>query len=112
MSVFSLLKDSGYFDAYESISEEDIRAALDGHTDCIGDWLLYSQDKRSDEGWYFQQKDGGGYIVGYFPGYKEQPRQYSSSTDACAFFIKRESEDIREKSCSDKRNSGSGMEKS
>lgn len=106
VSILSLLKETGYFDAYDSISEEDIRAVLHGHAECIEDWLTYSQDKRSDEGWYFQQEDGDGYIVGYSPGRDDQLRQYSVATDACAFFIKHELEDIRQRSCPGERKRG------
>jgi hypothetical protein len=96
--MFFLLKDAGYFDTYERISEKSIRTQLHGHAECIREWLLYSEDKRSDRGWYFQQQDGGGYIVAYFPSGSEQPRHYSNDAEACAFFIKRELEDIRQRS--------------
>lgn len=96
VSMFFLLKEAGYFDAYDSISEEGIQAQLQGRADSIREWLMYSDNKRTDRGWYFQQQDGAGYIVGYFPSGVEQPRQYSSGADACAFFIKRELEEIRQ----------------
>lgn len=98
--MLGLLKEADYCETYDSISEERIRAQLLGCTECIHEWLLYSEDKRSDRGWYFQQQDGGGYIVGYFPSGSEPARHFSKGADACAFFIKHELEDIRHKSCS------------
>jgi hypothetical protein len=95
-SIYALLKESGYFELHNAISEADIFENLTHHLECIDGWLSLSEDKRSSSGWYFKQDDNGKYIVGYFP-LKENLviAEYLDEVEACAAFIKREIEDIR-----------------
>ena len=95
-SIYSLLKDSGYFELYHKICEADILKNLTQHLECVDEWLSLSEDKRSDSGWYFKQNDNGKYIVGYFPPKENlETHEYLDKIEACAAFIKREIEDIR-----------------
>jgi hypothetical protein len=95
-SIYSLLKESGYFELYNQISEADIFAELTQHLEFIEYWLSLSEDKRSSSGWYFKQHDSGNYVVGYFPPKENlKPTEYLDEVEACAVFIKREIEDIR-----------------
>lgn len=95
-SIYSLLKDSGYFELHNQISEADIFEKLTQHLECVDEWLSLSEDKRSSSGWYFKQNDNGKYVVGYFPpkGNLEMT-EYLDKVEACTAFIKREIEDIR-----------------
>lgn len=95
-SIFSLLKKSGYFELHNEISEADIFESLTQHLECIDQWLSLSEDKRSSSGWYFKHNDDGKYVVGYFP-WKETiaTTEYQNKIEACAAFIKREIENIR-----------------
>lgn len=95
VSVYSLLRGSGYFEAYSLISTDDIKAALVSEPNCVDEWLVYSEDKRCDSGWYFMRKEKHEYVVGYYPPYNGSCTTYSTSLDACAVFIKKEIEDIR-----------------
>ena len=97
VSIHSLLKATGYFENHSQVSESAIREELIRHPEFIQDWMLLSEDKRSNAGWYFRQDDKAGYVVGYFTQKGDHLRQseYSDPIDACAAFIKREIEDIR-----------------
>ena len=67
ISIYSLLKESGYFELHNQISEADIFEELIQHSEYIDQWLRLSEDKRASSGWYFSQNDNGKYIVSYYP---------------------------------------------
>ena len=94
-TIYSLLDDTGYFKIRTQVSEDKICEALHTHPECVDDWLRYSEDKRSDAGWYFQRCDKG-YRVGYFSsrGNDIKSTEYTDQVAACACFIKHEIEDI------------------
>jgi hypothetical protein len=95
-SVYFLLKESGYFELYNQISERDIFEILIQYLECIDQWLIFSSDKRCNSGFYFTQNDSGKYIVGYLSieGNKKTT-EYLDKFEACAAFIKQEVEEIR-----------------
>jgi hypothetical protein len=95
ISVYTLLKNSGYFEEFESISEEAIARELTDCPDCLKNWKQFSDDKRSD-GWYLKY-NGGKYGVGYRSpsGGGIDFEQYPSEVMACAAFIKKEMDEIR-----------------
>ena len=39
------MKESGYFDIHDQVSEQDVCEALVLHSDYIDDWLQFSEDK-------------------------------------------------------------------
>ena len=95
-SIYSLLKESGYFGLHNQIGEADIFEELTEHLECIDQWLSLSENKRSSSGWYLKQNDSGKYVVGYFPPQENLiTTEYIDKAEACAVFIKREIEDIR-----------------
>src|SRR4030095_6744733 len=65
VSFYALLEETSYFTVHDKVSEADIREALLRHPECVDEWILYSEDKRSSEGWYLKQNDKGGYVVGF-----------------------------------------------
>lgn len=97
VSIFALLKATGYFRLYDQISEEDIRAALLRCPECVKEWMQYAEDKRTSSGWYVTLNDEGCYETGYFTNARLRANrvQYDNAIDACAAFIKHEIEDIR-----------------
>lgn len=96
ISIYSLLKETGYFEMYNQINEANIIEGLTKHPKCINQWLRWSEDKRTSSGWYFQQNRNGKYIVGYYPTKEDfQLTEYTDIYEACAVFIKREIEEIR-----------------
>lgn len=94
-SIFALLKESGYFEHFEKVNENNIAAILEESPEIINDWLLWSSDKRVSYGWYFIEKNHNQYIVGYSPKNKFEELQFSDKIRACASFIKREIEAVR-----------------
>ena len=97
VSMFSLVEATGYFALHDQISETGIRAYIVRSPGCVQDWLQYSEDKRTSNGWYFAENDEGCYETGYVADARTRKnrKQYSNAIDACAPFIKHELEDIR-----------------
>ena len=93
--MYSLLKESGYFEMYEQVNEADIVEGLNNHPECIDDWIMLSEDKRCS-GWYITQNLSENYSVGYLPETEKfKLTTYANAKEACAAFIKREIEHIR-----------------
>ncbi|MDR0715109.1 MAG: hypothetical protein LBF89_12785 [Bacteroidales bacterium] len=104
VSMYSLLKESGYFELHNQISETDIIGDIIQHPECIDQWLILSADKRCSSGWYFEQMNNDKYIIGYYPPSSQEnlkTMEYLNKFEACAAFIKREIEDIRKLFCHD-----------
>ena len=95
MSIYDLLKETGYFDIHEKISVESIRNTLAKSPEYVEDWIIYSEDKRSAFGWYFKQQDNKRYVVGLLSGDRKVGNEYGNRLEACAIFIKNEIESIR-----------------
>lgn len=97
VSIYDLLEKTGYFQMYEQISEKNIRKELTRHPECVAEWILYSENKRSSSGFYVKQENEHTYIVGYFNGKNQKHIQtsYTDRMNACAAFIKNEIEEIR-----------------
>ena len=96
MSIYNLLKETGYFEIHDKISVESIRNTLAKSPESVEDWILYSEDKRSSSGWYFKQEDNQRYIVGFLGGKGNSSHdEYSNRLEACAIFIKHEIDNIR-----------------
>ena len=95
-SAYSLLEETGYFEIYNRVHEDVLRLALEQHPECINSWLIWSENKRADCGWYFRQNDYGKYVVGYFPKTENATEyEYADIKFATAAFIKHEIEEIR-----------------
>jgi hypothetical protein len=95
-SVYDLLKESGYFELYNDISEKAIRIHLEKYPECVNEWMSYSEDKRCSSGYYLQKNEKK-YIVGYLDDKtkKQMKKEFTSETEACAVFIRKEIENIR-----------------
>lgn len=95
-SFYGLLKASGYFKYYNDVTEVNIYEQLKKHPEYCNQWIEWSENQRSDAGWYIQQKDKNTYIVGYFPPQRQIiPKQFNDSIQALAYFIKNQIEVIR-----------------
>ncbi|MDR1180352.1 MAG: hypothetical protein LBL13_00015 [Bacteroidales bacterium] len=94
-SAYSLLKESGYFEFYNSICTKDICTILMQYPDCLNDWLQWSNDKRSSYGWYLKQNQDKKYVIGYISPNYNKVMEYTDIVEACSYFIKQEIEDIR-----------------
>lgn len=95
-SIYSLLQDTSYFEAYDQVSVDDISKSLSKNPKCVDAWLNWSESKRSCSGWYFRKENQCEYVVGYFPETDmHRTTRYSNIKQACSEFIKREIEEIR-----------------
>jgi ribosomal protein S8 len=96
ISIVNLLKESGYIEAFDQINESYIYKALTLKPERIHDWLIYSENKRTDSGWYFLKDSNDTYVVGYFPDKNDiSEKKYPDAETACAAYIKKEIENIR-----------------
>jgi hypothetical protein len=94
--MHSLLKATGYFEFYDEITEMDIRNFIINQNDSIDEWLLWSENKRSNSGWFFQNEKDNKYHVGYLLlGKQLEVFEYSDKVQACTSFIIKEIEEIR-----------------
>lgn len=96
VSARELLRQSAYFERHEEVTEDAIRESLSQHPECIDAWIQFSEDKRTDRGWYIKQECEDRYVVGYYPASTDRvARSCRDRAKACAAYIKREIEDIR-----------------
>ena len=95
ISTKDLLKNTGYFEHYDTVTLNAILDGLKQYPECIQSWIILSSDKRTNAGWYLLEKEGGG-VVGYFPSTIDRPsRQFTDLAEACAHFIMLEIEERR-----------------
>ncbi len=97
-SILDLLKSSGYLESHEAITEQHLLAYLQANRDLIRSWIIYSENRRTSCGYYFLGPDntpdqGGHWVIGYYPGRKEE--HFSDGPTACARFVKLEAENLR-----------------
>lgn len=95
LSVYDLLKKTGYLGSNTQLSISDIRSALALEPACVDEWLTYSENKRCDSGWYLSYLQNGKYIVGYYPHGEKISVTFTDPLDGCADFIMKEIETIR-----------------
>ena len=96
VSMYSLLKETGYFEGYNKINQQDILESLSQNAEYAGYWLRWSENKRSSSGWYIKEEEPGKIEVGYFPASENHIRsEYEDMIEACAAFIKNEIDEIR-----------------
>ncbi len=94
-SFLTLLVQTGYFQISNSISEKDIFNTLSLFPEYIDDWVLWSENKRVDEGWCFVKK-GNEYNVCYAKDdIKIENLIFQNKIEACANFIKKEIDSMR-----------------
>ena len=98
VSMIALLKESGYLENFNEVTEARILEYLQQHPDLVGTWVLYSENKRTDGGWYIltprdSQIPPNVWAVGFYPA--EETREFPDGASACAFFVKQEVESIR-----------------
>ena len=91
-SFYQLLKETGVSGNKAIISIENIKNYLKNNVDLVETWLLYSMNKRTDEGWYFKEGNKRTYVVGYLlkNGSSKDESKYADKIQACASFIHNE----------------------
>jgi len=89
LSIYEMLKRTGYRERREALTVEAIREALARSPGRMGEWLEYSADKRS-AGWYIRSTDGQ-FEIGNRHSAAER---YSDLEEACGHFILHELDQI------------------
>jgi hypothetical protein len=98
-SEYDTVKATGYFDLHEKISTDIIREYLEKNPEWFKRWIQYSEDQRCTPSWYFMKTDEGNYMIGYVPRestINTHEKEYDNPFEACADYIKKIVEQIRE----------------
>jgi hypothetical protein len=95
ISIYTLLKNTGYFEMHNQIDELIIFSCLEAQKEKIDQWFDWSENKRVNTGWYLKEESEK-FIVGYIKeGGNLNGSTYSDKRKACASFINKEIETIR-----------------
>lgn len=97
MSFRDLILNSGYCCSAEHVSVEILANALRERPKNVEEWLAWSDNKRTDSGWFFRHRLTGGFEVGFFPRTEDRPSLRYDETEvflACARFIKYEIDEV------------------
>ena len=94
-SPVELLRESGYLALPSAATEQRILRYLQANKWLIESWQLWSLDKRTSAGWYFECSSSGA-EVGYFAAGagRRNVRKFSSCVEACAAFIVSEAQHL------------------
>ena len=90
-SFYAYVMDIQNESAGIELSCNDIRDALKSHSNFIQDWIVYSEDQRCSDAWYFRKSESTAYEVGLYvdkEGYKFVT-MYEDAALACAVFIQK-----------------------
>ena len=90
VSIYELLQQTGYPNSAGQIAEQDLYKELVANPSFVNDWIEYSEDKRTDGGWYFKQAASGKYLVGCAGNTGIAETEYDDKIKACAKYIKQE----------------------
>jgi hypothetical protein len=85
LSLREALRRSGYRDHRPRFSAQDLRAVLVAHSALLDEWLTYSEDKRTEAGWYVLRDGEIGEVLR-----PASQRSYPTIEEAVAQFILRE----------------------
>ena len=95
MSIYNLLKETGYFEIHDQISVKNILNVLAQYSECVEDWIVYSENQRCSPCWYIKPQDDQKYVVGFYEEGNHTETEYSDRLEACAIYIKHEIESTR-----------------
>ena len=98
VSMIALLEESGYLENADQITEARILEYLQHHPGLVTTWVLQSENKRTDSGWYIRAPHDSdihqdAWVVGFYPA--GETREFRDGASACAFYVKQEIEKIR-----------------
>ena len=93
-SVYTLLKESGYYQFPNEIDEAAVKQIIHQYPQIIEMWIQWSENKRTSSGWYICNRS----VAFLSNGVTIKEQIFSDVETACAYFIKTEVEHIREQS--------------
>ncbi|MGK2883290.1 MAG: hypothetical protein ACSLE8_00680 [Rhodococcus sp. (in: high G+C Gram-positive bacteria)] len=79
LSLNQALKQARYRELRNTLSVSDLLPVIDKNPQLIEQWIMYSEDKRTDGGWYLSPKAAIGTIAGdriKFRGMQEAVAEY------------------------------------
>jgi len=82
ISMREALKVAGYAELRPSLTAAELRSVIADHPELIEQWMSYSEDKRTDGGWYIQRNGNIGRVLK-----PASALQYASIQDAIAEFV-------------------------
>jgi hypothetical protein len=82
-SFIQLLHESGVEDCRAAITSDALIPLLKADPALIEGSLLWSMNKRTSSGWYFQRAQGA-YVVGFYPD--GEPLRFEDASRGCAEF--------------------------
>lgn len=85
LSIRDALRQARYRECRGALSEAELVPLLSAHPDLITDWLIFSDDKRCDGGWFVTEKAQVGEIRT-----SDVMRAYASIEEAIAAYVVRE----------------------
>jgi hypothetical protein len=92
-SAVTLVERSGYLPRRADVTTGRLAAALAEHPDWIQAWFDWSDDKRTDRGWYLVEAGPMEFWVGYIhlgASLRSEPLRFDDKGRACAVFIRHE----------------------
>jgi hypothetical protein len=94
-SVVTMLGETGYLAVYNEITTDAIAEVIKQQPKLIDDWMQWSDDQRSSEAWVFSKKDDAYLVYYYGSTVDDEKKDFSTATDACAYYIKMQMERTR-----------------
>jgi hypothetical protein len=82
ISMHEALKVAGYAEHRPSFTAAELRLVIADHPELIEQWMSYSEDKRTDGGWYIRRDGKIGRVLK-----SATEHQYATIQDAVAEYI-------------------------
>ena len=87
LSLIDLLKGASYTRFRREVTAHELADYLRRHPELVEEWLRYSEDKRTSDGWYFGTNGRRSWIGQVGP---TMPEYFDAPETACAEYILRE----------------------
>jgi hypothetical protein len=95
-SFRQLLEETNYFKIQHQIKEKDILETVNKYPEVLLSWMQWSANKRVTSGWFLIEENGE-YIVSYYPHSEaNQTLKTRDGHKACAYFILKEIDGLKE----------------
>lgn len=97
MSPLQLFRETGYSEHHRQITKEVISKELENNPDLIGDWYIWSENKRCTPAWFISKNEQDEWIVAFLEknGRTSHTHAFSNALSATTFFVKMEMEQFR-----------------
>jgi hypothetical protein len=90
-----ILKQSGYYDLFNNVTENDIALHLNSNAGLVDTWLLYTENIRHQPAWGIAGNGNSKWTVFFTGDEEEMEFTFDNPIEACAKMIKMTMEEIR-----------------